>query len=248
MDEKFKIIFDEVDRLLAIQEPEKAVTLLNQNISKINNEDYWTKGRAYFWLQLCYKHLMKLNEGLIAGKNAIKYFKKAGDKIQVANVLKDTGSLYEHFGKYDKALLFFDKALKEIEDQKVLQTLGITLAKKGKLLSEINDNFGAEINLLAAEQIINVTDSLMHRLTVNTHLMELYVRLKRYDKATFYSRKAEKILQDLKREKGYLNEVRYSQIQLARSVIAQGKGKTAEAIARLRSFVKFGVKRKTSTS
>ncbi len=237
-------LFLEVDKLLAEQDPLKALSIIEQIIQELSEKDLWFRGRALFWRQLCYKQLMDLKEAEKAGKEALQIYRKLGDRVQSSNVLRDTASLYEHLGKYEKALKTINEALLEIEDQKVLQTLGLNLAKKGRILSEINDDENAEKALLSAELVIDSTDNLMHRLTVSTHLMELYVRLQDYDKATYYVKKSDSLLKKLKNETGYLNQVRYSQIELARSLIAQAKGKYKESIMRLRNFLKFGIRPK----
>lgn len=246
--EKSEILkkYNEVERLLAQQEPKQAIQIVEEVVKHISNELIWFKARGYFWLQLAYKQLLDINRAEYYGKKSLSIYRKLNDKVQAANVLRDTASLYDHIGKYDKALELVEKSLKEIGDQTVLQPLGLSLAKKGRILSEIGDYYGAEECLLAAEIVIDNTEHLMHRLTVSIHLMELYVKLKRFDKASYYADKSDKILKTLEKKDGYLNEIRYSQIQLSKSLIAQGKGKYKEAMMRFRNFLKFGIRPKNN--
>lgn len=236
--------FRKVERLLDQQDPYKALEIIEDVLSKLNNKQLWFKGRAYFWKQLCYRHLLDLKNGTEAGRKGYLIFKKLEDKVQTSTILRDTAVLYENSGKFGKALEYINKSLDEIGDQDVLIALGVALAKKGKILSSIGDYKEAEVCFLAAEQVIDSSDHLMHRLSVSTKTMEFYVKQREMRKAQFYANKSELLLERLKNEKGYLNEVRYSQIQASKGIIAQSKGLYKEALMRFRNFLKFGLRPK----
>jgi tetratricopeptide (TPR) repeat protein len=199
-------------------------------------------GRAYFWKQLCYKQLLNLKKGEEAGRKAVEYFTLAGDDVQVASVIKDTGLLYEHAGRYDKALELLNKSIDTVRDDKALQVVALCLAKKGKILSTLGQESDAEKYLLAAERLIDCTGNLSHQITVATHLSEYYVRAKELEKAEYYTEKVNELLKSFEKENGYLNNMRYSQNELAKTFIAQSRGKYKEASMRFRNFLKFGIR------
>jgi tetratricopeptide (TPR) repeat protein len=244
-EKEINTVFKRVEKLIDTQFPIEAISEIDNLIPKLSSNQQWFKARALFWKQLCYKQTLDIKKAELAGKEAYALFKEIGDSIQASNVLRDTASLYEHIGKYSMSLEYLEKALKEIKTEKVLQSLGLALAKKGKIYSELGDFKGAETNLLSAEAVIDSTNNLMHRLTVSTHLTELYIRMKEFRRADFFVNKSERLLKKLMDEKGYLNEIRYSQLQIAKGIIAQSRGKYKEALAYLRKFLKFGIRPKT---
>jgi tetratricopeptide (TPR) repeat protein len=234
--------FKEIEKLLDTQYPHEALKVCNELISIIPEDEHWKLGRAYFWKQLCYKQTLDLKNGRIAGEKAVEQYKIVGDNVQITNVLRDTASLYEHLGKYDLSLELLNKAMDSIQSEKALQSLALCFVKKGKILSTISSDDEAEKYLVAAEKMIEVTDNDAHHLTIATHLTEYYVKVRDFQKAEEYSEKVDKLLDSLKKKTGYLNNMRYSQNELAKTFIAQSKGKYKEAIMRLRNFMKFGIR------
>jgi tetratricopeptide (TPR) repeat protein len=186
--------------------------------------------------------LLDLKNGKLAGTKAVDHYKIAGDNVQISNVLRDTALLYEHLGKYKESLELLDKATDSIRFEKALQSLALCFVKKGKILSTISDESEAEKYLIAAEKIIEVTNNTAHQLTIATHLTEYYVHIKDFEKAEMYSKKVDELLSSLQKKTGYLNNLRYSQNELAKTFIAQSKGKYKEVIMRFRNFVKFGIR------
>jgi len=147
---------------IEMNEPDSAMTSLVEmlQIATHESKSLRSEGMAYMYLGKCYSMMQNFDTAIYFLHRASNIISPLEDTICMGEILRYTGEMYWHKGKYDSALLYLDKCYRLLQ-QGGLSGIAVDILRvKSEVLAEAGAYRNAYQTL---KQYKNVNDSIFNK-------------------------------------------------------------------------------------
>ncbi len=233
--------FKDVERLLALQQSNEALTVLHKIQDKLTDQHKWFLGKSYFWESLCYKHLGDSKSAEIVASKGISIFRELGDFVEVSKMQRDLGLAYEYVGKLDKSLKALTESIETLREKDVLDAAGITFSKMGQIYLKKKDIDNALYYCDLGYRVCAEGKNSFFLLTSLLPLSLVYYYLDDTEVSLMYLKQAREILKNANIRNKFQNERRLSEILLRESLCYAKEKKVEKAFKCFKEFAKLSL-------
>jgi tetratricopeptide (TPR) repeat protein len=228
-EKEINTVFKRVESELANQKSKESLTILKGLRKSLTSQQEWYLGKAYFWEALCYKNLGKIDLSIISSNKGIKIFTKLNDFVEVSKLLRDQGLSYEYSGEYDLALKQLHSSVELLNKKGVIDSLGITLSKIGKIYFELKNYEKALYYNELGYSICREGNNPFFLLTSILPLLLTYYKIGNYTVGMELIAQAESLLEKISQTNGYKNMRRESELLLLKALFLTKLNKMEES-------------------
>jgi tetratricopeptide (TPR) repeat protein len=209
----------------AASEPDSAISYAAQVVAQAGQEQPYYLARAHMFLANSYLAMGHYPLALENNLLSLEYFTQMGDSLGMAGQYNNIGGVYQHQGKYDPAMAYFERAYRLMERQGLWKNTAVPLTGMAELY-KLQKKYDQALEYNRKALVVREKTGWKRGIGVSKHnIGEIYMLMGKPEEGLRYLREGLAIDQEL----GLVQDLAIDHQVMGRAYLAMGK--PAEAVA-----------------